>query len=299
MSHVPVLVDKVISILSPRSGDRIIDATFGGGGHTEALLNSCDGCYVTGVDRDPDAAARARHAKSRFQDRFDFVLGKFSELPLLLKERGKFNGILFDFGVSSFQLDNPERGFAFSKDGTLDMRMSKEGISAFDVVNTFPEEDLSDIIWVYGDEPKARKIAAEIVHARRHSKITTTSELRMIIGSVFKNQVIRKAHSNMDVSTKTFQALRIYVNDELSEIDIVIKHLPEILVNGARIVMISFHALEDRIVKHWSKLSRDQFTPINKDVIKPCIDEIKANPRSRSAILRGFVYNDFGGRGNE
>ncbi|MDR1233781.1 MAG: 16S rRNA (cytosine(1402)-N(4))-methyltransferase RsmH [Holosporales bacterium] len=293
MNHVPVLVDEVLSILSPKGGDRVIDATFGGGGHTMELLERCD-CRVLGVDRDPDTTSRALQVKSQYPDRFDFVLGKFSGLYTLLEEHGKFDGILFDFGVSSFQLDNPGRGFAFSKDGVLDMRMSKDGISAFDVINTFSESDLADIIWTYGDEPRARKIAAAIVDARKKSKIETTATLRSIVGSVFKNQVIRKNYSNIDVATKTFQAIRIFVNDELTEIDTAIKNLPKILNDGARIAMISFHALEDRIVKCWSKLNRDHFTPINKKVIKPHINEIKKNPRSRSAILRGFVYNEHG-----
>jgi 16S rRNA (cytosine1402-N4)-methyltransferase len=276
--------------LQPKSGERIIDATFGGGGHTVAILESSN-CYILGIDRDPDAMTRASKIKDKYDKNFDFITGEFSKLSELTSEFGKFDGILFDFGMSSFQIDDPDRGFSFTKKGKLDMRMSKHGISAFDVVNSFEEKDLADIIWKYGDESKSRKIAAEIIKSRKIAKIETTDELRCIVQNVFKSTAIKKKHSKIDVATKTFQSIRIFVNDELSEIDSALRQLPQILKNGARIATISFHALEDRIVKYWAKSNANYISSVNKSIIKPSNEEINKNPRARSAILRGFVYN--------
>jgi len=290
MSHIPVLLEETISALSIKDGDRIVDATFGGGGHTKAILDSAK-CFVFGIDRDPEAILRAKEIEEKYGDKFRFIPGKFSEISELLKNTEKFNAILFDFGVSSFQIDDPKRGFSFSKDGALDMRMSKDDkISAFDVVNSFSEEDLATIIWTYGDEPKSRRIASEIIRARAEAEIDTTIKLREIISRAFKFSSINKKHSRIDVATKTFQAIRIYVNDELLEIDTALKQLPKILKKNARIVTIAFHSLEDRIVKNWAKSSRNFINPINKEVIKPSYEEVSINPRSRSAVLRAFKY---------
>ncbi|MDR1034970.1 MAG: 16S rRNA (cytosine(1402)-N(4))-methyltransferase RsmH [Holosporales bacterium] len=289
--HTPVLVTEVLSILKPTSGKRIIDATFGGGGHSIAILGSSD-CYVLGMDRDPDAIDRAVKVKAEYPSNFDFVLGEFDKLANLTGDLEKFDGILFDFGVSSFQIDDSSRGFAFSHDGKLDMRMSKCGLSAFDVINSFEEKDLAEIIWKYGDEPKSREIAAEIAKARKISKITTTFDLRHIIRNVFRTVAIKKKHSKLDVATKTFQAIRIFVNNELSQIDTALRQLPQFLKSSARIATISFHALEDRIVKNWARSNLTNINYINKSIIKPSNEEIKKNPRARSAILRGFVYNE-------
>jgi 16S rRNA (cytosine1402-N4)-methyltransferase len=291
--HIPVLVTEVLSIINPKSEDRILDATFGGGGHSLALIEASE-CYVFGVDRDPDAVHRAAKIKCKYPNNFDFILGYFSELHSITNLVEKFNGVLFDFGMSSFQIDDPSRGFAFSKNGKLDMRMSKSGISACDVVNTFSEKDLAEIIWKYGDESRSRKIASEIVRIRKIKKIEYTIELRDIIRNVFPFTSMKKTYSKLDVATKTFQALRIFVNDELAEIDTALKQLPQILRNNARIAVISFHALEDKIVKHWSKLNKNHIIPLNKSIIRPSKEEIKKNPRSRAAILRGFIYNKDG-----
>jgi 16S rRNA (cytosine1402-N4)-methyltransferase len=288
--HIPVLSTEVLSILNPIAGKRIIDATFGGGGHSTAILGSSD-CYVLGIDRDPDAIDRAAKIKLSYPNNFSFLLGEFSRLPDLVENLERFDGILFDFGISSFQIDDPSRGFSFSHDGKLDMRMSKHGLSAFDIVNSFEEKDLTDIIWKYGDEPKARKIASEIVKARKISPIVSTFDLRRIVHSVFKSTAVQKNYSKLDVATKTFQALRIFVNDELLEIDTALRQLPQLLKNNAKIVTISFHALEDRVVKNWAKANMMSIDPINESIIKPSREEIEKNPRSRSAILRGFVYN--------
>lgn len=285
------MVTEVLSILNPTSGKRIIDATFGGGGHTTAILES-SGCYVLGIDRDPDAIDRAATLKASYPNNFDFLAGEFSRLPDLIGTMERFDGILFDFGISSFQVDDPDRGFSFSHDGKLDMRMSKRGLSAFDVINSFEEKDLAEIIWKYGDEPKSRRIAAEIVRARKISQITTTFDLHMVVRNIFNSDSVKKKYSKIDVATKTFQAIRIFVNDELLEIDTALGQFPRLLKNDARIATISFHALEDRIVKNWIKSNSASIKIINKSVIKPSHEEIKKNPRSRSAVLRGFVYNE-------
>ncbi len=265
---------------------KILDCTFGGGGHTKALLDSCN-CYVLGLDRDPQALFRSKEIKQKYKDRFDFRLLKFSELGTLDK---KFDAVLFDLGVSSFQLDEVERGFSFSKDARLDMRMSLEGISAYDVINSFSEEDLADIILNYGDEPKAKKIASAIVNQRKISKVETTFQLADLIRNVLGFQYKQKKYSKIDSATKTFQAIRIFVNDELNEINQALNKISNILNDNAKIAIISFHSLEDRIIKNWAKSQKDLFSPINKDIIKAGEDEILKNQRSRSAILRVFVY---------
>lgn len=284
MLHIPVLLNEVIHYLSPSNGDNIIDATFGYGGHTSAILENCSNCNVLGIDRDPDIINRANQIKEMYKGRFEFIHGKFSEVLQSLE--CKYNKILFDFGVSSMQLDTPERGFSFSKSGNIDMRMSKEGKSAYDVINSLSKDDLAEIIWKYGDEQKSRSIAKAIVEYRTKKQIKTTEELRNIIASTISNH-----HSNIDVSTKTFQAIRIYVNDELNEIYKALNNLQNVLVNNSIIVTISFHSLEDRIVKQWGQNNK-QVIQINDKIIKPSIEEVKNNPRSRSAILRAYKYNN-------
>ncbi len=282
MLHIPVLLNEVMYYLSPSNGDNIIDATFGYGGHTVAILEKCSNCNVLGIDRDPDVIDRANQVKSLYNEKFNFIHGKFSEVLQILG--CKYSKILFDFGVSSMQLDTPDRGFSFSRPGSIDMRMSREGKSAYDVINTLSQEELSEIILKYGDEPKSRSIAKAIVKYRKQKLIKTTEELRNIIVSVVGNK-----NNHIDVSTKTFQAIRIYVNDELNEIYKALNKLDTILVNNSIIVTISFHSLEDRIVKNWSRNNLN-IMPINNKIVKPSIDEIKRNPRSRSAILRAYRY---------
>ena len=284
MFHIPVLLNEVLYYLSPSNGDNIIDATFGYGGHTSAILEKCSNCNVLGIDRDLDVINRANQIKDKYKDRFNFTHGKFSEVLQSLD--CKYNKILFDFGVSSMQLDTPDRGFSFSKSGNIDMRMSKEGKSAYDVVNSLSQEDLAEIIWKYGDEPKSRRIADAIVKYRIKKPIENTEELRNIIVSV-----INSKNSHIDVATKTFQAIRIYVNDELNEIYKALNYLPNILMNNSIIVTISFHSLEDRTVKNWGQNNK-QIVKINNRIIKPSIEEVKSNPRARSAILRAYRYNN-------
>jgi 16S rRNA (cytosine1402-N4)-methyltransferase len=289
MEHLPVLSSEVVELLSPCDDSKVLDCTFGGGGHTEALLGACE-CSVCGLDRDPDAIQRANEIKRKYNGRFDFVLGRFSEIAKSFGRCDKFDRILFDFGVSSFQIEDSSRGFSFAREAKIDMRMSKAGVSAYDVLNSFPEDDIANILWVYGEETKSRKIASIIVENRGKAPIETTTQFRDIVKKAFKVESIKKKYSKIDVVTKTFQAIRIFVNDELNEINKALNQLPEILNNNARIATISFHALEDKIVKNWAKSRRDCIFPINKSVIKANKEEILRNPRSRSAILRGFVY---------
>lgn len=293
MSHIPVLLRETLDILKPQNGDKILDCTFGGGGHTRAILSAAN-CCVCAVDRDPEAKIRAQEIKKQYGDRFDFILAKFSTILDFFKDGHKFDAVLFDFGISSFQIDDAKRGFSFSKEAMLDMRMSKDGISAYDVINTSSEEKLADIIWTYGDERNSRKIANEIVKARASAPITTTLQLADIVRKIAKTPTTVKKYSKIDAATKTFQAIRIFVNDELREIHDALENLPKLLKNKAKIATISFHALEDRVVKNWAKSQKSYIIPINKSVIKPTAKEIFSNPRSRSAILRGFWYNEYG-----
>jgi 16S rRNA (cytosine1402-N4)-methyltransferase len=275
-------------------GNRFVDATFGGGGHTTAILNAYSNCYVFGIDRDPEAVKRAEELADKYKGRFDFIHARFSKLKELLQHKDKFDGVLFDFGTSSFQLENPERGFSFLKEGVLDMRMDHDGISARDVVNGFSENDLANIIWLYGEEPKSRKIAAEIVKARKISVINTTTQLRKIILKTYPISFITKKYSKLDMATKTFQALRIFVNDELSEIDAALRQVLDILTPNGKVITISFHALEDRIVKNWAKDNKECIKLMCQNgFMRPQKEEIIENPRARSAILRGFMYTNF------
>ncbi|MDR1609534.1 MAG: 16S rRNA (cytosine(1402)-N(4))-methyltransferase RsmH [Holosporales bacterium] len=292
------MVREVISILAPRNGDRVLDCTFGGGGHARALLDSAE-CYVLGTDCDPDAINRAASLKEQYNGRFDFMQCRFSELRDRLSDHGKFDAAMFDFGISSFQVDDAARGFSFMRDGPLDMRMSKSGSSAFDVVNSFTEEDLAEMIRSYGDEPRARagKIASSIVSTRKAGGIRTTGELREAVHKAVGNTVIRKRYSHLDPATKTFQAIRIFVNDELREISKALESILHLLNGNTRIATIAFHALEDRVVKNWAASMKHCLSAVNKGVVKPSADEVMKNPRARSAKLRGFMYhsNDQGG----
>ena len=295
MEHIPVLLKETLDILKPQDGERVLDCTFGGGGHSRAILDSAN-CYVCAIDRDPDAERRALEVKQLYGKRFDFIHTNFSQISDLFREQQKFDAVLFDFGISSFQIDDAERGFSFSKDAILDMRMSKDGISAYDVINKFSEQELADIIWTYGNEPRSRQIAYKITKARSVAPIKTTLQLANIVRKTAKSPSTIKKYSKIDAATKTFQAIRIFVNDELREIKEALETLPKLLNNGAKIVTIAFHALEDRVVKNWAKSKMHHVVPMNKSVIKPTTEEILLNPRSRSAVLRGFWYNEPGDR---
>jgi 16S rRNA (cytosine1402-N4)-methyltransferase len=296
--HLPVMLREVVSSLKPKDGGKYIDATFGAGGHSRALLEAAN-CSVLGFDRDPRTVAQASLSVSEYRGRLTVVEANFSELLEIAPRHGfdQADGILFDFGVSSMQLDEAGRGFSFRQDGPLDMRMSARGLSALEVVNRYTEKDLARIISVLGEEKKAKFVARAIVDARKEEEITRTGQLADIV-----RKAIHSRPGDIDPATRTFQALRIYVNDELREIEAGLIAAERLLKSGAVLAAISFHSLEDRLVKTFIT-SRAQaparsrhapeakaFAPSFKAIgRKPLIagdDEVKLNPRARSAKLR-------------
>lgn len=293
--HIPVMLSEVLEALKPSDGKIYVDATFGNGGYSEAILKSAN-CKVIALDRDPNVQTRAEELKNIYRNRFEFRAGKFGDFSSLVTE--EIDGAVFDIGVSSMQLDQAERGFSFTKDAPLDMRMSCVGISAADIVNSYAENDLADLIYKYGDEKKSRQIAAKIIQYRQNKKIESTLELANIVYSV-----IHKRPNTIDPATRTFQALRIAVNNELDELENGLYGALQKLKNNGRLVVVSFHSLEDRIVKTFFKnnaqkkqhVSRYAIQDSNETsfplssfskVLTPSDDEIFHNPRSRSAKLR-------------
>lgn len=292
--HIPVMLQEVLTALKPQKGEVYVDATFGNGGYTKAILETAD-CKVIALDRDPTVKIRVNEFKNMYGDRFEFRAGQFGDFADLVPE--KINGAVFDIGVSSMQLDEAERGFSFSKKGALDMRMSQDGISAKDIVNSYDEKALADLIYQYGEERKSRQIAKRIAEYRQNKKIETTTELAEIIYSV-----IHKKFGEIDPATRTFQALRIAVNDELGELSRGLSGAANRLQKNGRLVVVDFHSLEDRIVKNFFKenggkrirvskyapeLVQDEhlFAEVSK-VIMPTAEECGKNPRARSAKLR-------------
>lgn len=292
--HIPVMLREVLATLKPQKGEVYVDATFGNGGYTKAILEAAD-CKVIALDRDPTVKVRANEIKNMYGGRFEFRAGQFGDFADLVPE--KINGAVFDIGVSSMQLDEAERGFSFSKEGALDMRMSQSGLSAKDIVNTYGEQELADLIYQYGEERKSRQIAKQIVEYRRHKEIETTTELAEII-----YKVIHKRFGEIDPATRTFQALRIAVNDELGELSRGLAGAANRLLKNGRLVVVDFHSLEDRIVKKFfnenggrrvrvskyaPELVQDEhlFAEVSK-VIVPAAEECAQNPRARSAKLR-------------
>ncbi|MCI7487319.1 MAG: 16S rRNA (cytosine(1402)-N(4))-methyltransferase RsmH [Alphaproteobacteria bacterium] len=292
--HIPVMLQEVLTALKLQKGEVYVDATFGNGGYTKAILENAD-CKVIALDRDPTVKIRVNEFKNMYGDRFEFRAGQFGDFSDLVPE--KINGAVFDIGVSSMQLDEAERGFSFSKEGALDMRMSQDGISAKDIVNSYDEEALADLIYQYGEERKSRQIAKRIAEYRQNKKIETTTELAEIIYSV-----IHKKFGEIDPATRTFQALRIAVNDELGELSRGLSGAANRLQKNGRLVVVDFHSLEDRIVKNFFKenggkrirvskyapeLVQDErlFAEVSK-VIMPTAEECGINPRARSAKLR-------------
>lgn len=294
--HKPVLLEEAVKILSPRDGKTYLDCTFGGGGHTRRILESAD-CKVVSLDRDPAAIERAKAVSADYPDRFEFRPLAFSDLDMLGDE--SFAGILFDFGVSSFQLDTPERGFSFMREGPLDMRMdTTKGFTAREYIESADESELVEILREYGEEPRARKIARAIIAAREADKISTTAELAKAIAEA------APSHERIHPATRAFQALRIKVNDELGEIERALPKAFAALESGGVMAAISFHSLEDRIVKKFFKKAagrpEDRFdTSFVQDRVKlaelltrkpilPSEGETANNPRSRSAKLRAI-----------
>lgn len=282
--HIPVMLDQVVQALSPKDGEVYVDATFGGGGYTKALLEAAN-CSVIAIDRDPMALERAQPFLEKYPQRFKFLPGTFSALGTLIPQTGisRINGIVFDIGVSSYQLDDATRGFSFRFEGPLDMRMSSEGESARDVVNTYKEEDLATIIYAYGEEKKSRQIARAIVERRRLQRFELTSDLADLVKSIVKFS------GDIHPATRTFQALRIYVNDELNELKKGLEASVTILERLGRLVVVSFHSLEDRLVKTFLKEHHDSLNIMTKKPLLPLESEERINPRSRSARLRYAV----------
>lgn len=305
MSHKPVMMKEVLEALQPKDGDIIVDGTFGRGGYSRAFLDSV-ACDVWGVDRDPEAVKEGRDLEQQSGGRFHMLESPFGEMDSALAGHNvlKVHGIALDLGVSSPQIDQAERGFSFAKDGPLDMRMSQKGLSAADLVNSLPEDELADILYHYGEERASRRIAKKIVTMRREKPITTTKQLAEIIYSV-----LPRHGKGIDPATRTFQALRIKVNDEMGELERGLELAERLLVPGGRLAVVSFHSLEDRCVKQFLKSrsetkssSGNRHVPDSNEVrpdptfelgsrkaIKPSDEECKINPRARSAKLRWAI----------
>ena len=293
--HIPVLTEEVIDLLLVKKSGTFLDVTSGFGGHSAAILEEMNGGSLIATDQDPEAI---RFLKSKFktEERISIHQARFSELHKLFSAND-FDGILADIGVSSYQLDTAERGFSFMKDGPLDMRMNQNiGEDASSWLNNAPEQEISNIIWKYGEEKKAKRIAKAIVEARKSFKIRTTKELAEII----LEETPRRFNDKKHPATKTFQAIRIFINNELEELVLLLDFTSKHLKIGGRTCIISFHSLEDRMVKRFfrdhsrrdPKLSKlpnladDSSFKLVTKAIKPSENEMNINPRSRSATLR-------------
>lgn len=307
--HIPVMLNEVLASLAPRDGGVYLDGTFGGGGYATAILEQAN-CTLFAIDRDPEAIERGASLVARFPGRLHLLHGQFGDMVSLLDQVGvtQLDGVVLDLGVSSFQIDDPDRGFSFRHDGPLDMRMGKQGTSAADLVNTLPESQLADVLYQYGEERASRRIARAIVAARSESPIETTGRLAEIIRSVLPPD-----RSGNHPATRSFQGLRIKVNDELQQIEDALAAAVGLLAPGGKLVVVAFHSLEDRIVKRFMTeaagrtgspsrhnpaglLTRDtpNFRLLTARALRPRDDEANQNPRSRSARLRALERLDKG-----
>lgn len=298
--HIPVLRDEVMAALAPRPGAVMVDGTFGAGGYSRALLEA--GCTVWAIDRDPEAMARGAALGAAFPGRLTLLPGCFGDMERLLAARGvtRVDGITLDVGVSSPQIDDPARGFSFRFDGPLDMRMGRDGQSAADLVNTLPEEELADIVWRLGEERHSRRVARAVVEQRKTQPFTRTVELAELV-----RRVVPKSKDGIDPATRTFQALRIAVNDELGELERGLEAAERLLAPGGRLAVVSFHSLEDRVLKEFLRTRSGNvpspsrhlpgpaaagpaptFRLWAKSGVTPGAAELAANPRARSARLR-------------
>ena len=306
--HTPVMLREVLDVLAPRDGAIYVDGTFGAGGYAAAILDAAD-CTVWGIDRDAEALAAGKALATAYQNRLSLVEGRFGTMDRLLGTRGvtAVDGIALDLGVSSMQLDQPERGFSFSADGPLDMRMEPAGSgpSAADVVNSLSEAELADIIHRYGEERRARQVARAIVTARHEQPIARTGQLAAIVRKAVKQRPT-KGEKRIDPATRTFQALRIYVNDEIGEIGRGLGAAERLLAPGGCLAVVAFHSLEDRAVKHFLRERSGEmprrsrhlpeapdpapraatFQPLHRGTCRPSRAECAANARARSARMR-------------
>jgi len=296
------MLQEVLEALAPRDGGRYIDGTFGAGGYTRALLEAAD-CSVAAIDRDPEAVARGTEMARLYGQRLTVLHGRFGEMQALLQGAGiagagTIDGVVFDLGVSSPQIDDADRGFSFRFDGPLDMRMGQAGPTAADIVNTLDERSLADVIFQLGEERRARQVARAIVAARRQAPLARTAELAAIVRTA-----VPPAKDGLDPATRTFMALRLYVNDELGELDRGLTAAEAMLKPGGRLAVVSFHSLEDRQVKAFlaartggsDRGSRHRpavavpaasFRLLQRRAMRPTEDETRSNPRARSARLR-------------
>ena len=291
LSHFPVMVNEVVSFLEPKKEKIYLDCTFGQGGYSRKILESAE-CKVCAIDRDISSQKYAKILSQEFNDRFTFNNTKFSDLHFFLKKKNikAIDGMVLDLGVSNTQLNDPHRGFSFSNNGPLDMRMDKINtkLTAETIINEYDENELSDIFFYYGEERNSRKIANSIVEFRKKKKIDSTKMLSDIIQKINKYKFKHPA-------TRVFQALRIVINEELNELEEALKISLEILTKNARIVIVAFHSLEDKIIKNFFKKNgyknfnddkKNIFRIITKKPLNPSSEEIKINPRSKSAKLR-------------
>jgi 16S rRNA (cytosine1402-N4)-methyltransferase len=307
--HVPVLLPEVLAALAPRAGERFIDGTFGAGGYAAALIDAVADMRVLAIDRDPTAIAAGRSLADARGGRLTLLEGRFGELDSLAEAAGfaPVDGVVLDIGVSSMQLDDPERGFSFQADGPLDMRMAGDGPTAADVINAADEADMADILFHLGDERRSRAIARAIVARRRERPFSRTGELVEAVERVLGRGKVGGRHP----ATRTFQALRIYVNDELGELTRGLAAAERALQPGGRLAVVTFHSLEDAIVKGFLRLRagrhqqgsrhlppgapparQPSFRFVNPRPINPSEAETATNPRARSARLRWAVRTD-------
>ena len=303
MNHVPVMLPEVLGQLAPRADATYLDGTFGGGGYAAAIL-ATPGCTLWAIDRDPEAIARGAALAAAHPGRLHLLQGRFGDMLDLLRGQGvaSLDGVVLDLGVSSFQIDDPQRGFSFRADGPLDMRMGRDGPTAADLVASLGEAELADTLYDLGEERLSRRIARAIVAARAVAPITTTAQLANIVRGV-----VPKDGSGIDPATRSFQALRLRVNDEMGEITRALVQAAALLAPGGRLVVVSFHSLEDRLVKRFvtdaagrtpqpsrhdpgSMLARPdaRFRLLTPRALRPGSAEVARNPRARSARLRAM-----------
>ena len=276
------MVDEIISYLAPEKLKTYVDCTFGQGGYSKKILEKTN-CNIIAIDRDKDAIEHAKLLKKKYPKNFIFCVDNFSRLDQVLKKNDikKIDGLIFDLGISNTQLNNPTRGFSFSNNGPLDMRMDIENLdlTAQKIINEFDQHNLSDIFYYYGEEKNSRQIARKIIEFRKKKEISTTFELVELIKKV---NIYKKKHP----ATRVFQALRIFINDELNELDITLKKSLLFLKKNGKIITVAFHSLEDKVIKNFFSRNKGLLKILTKKPVTPNQKEVKINPRSRSARMR-------------